>query len=228
MQINQILSKTEKLHQINSKQLTNKESFSHFKANKVVTMVKNYYKILGVNRTSSEDDIKKAYRKLALKFHPDKNKESDAEEKFKEIAEAYEVLSDRTKKNKYDHSNRRNSTPSHNYNWSFSFTPSDPFDLFKNFFNDHDPFSEAFHDSLFASFNLHRQHAASIFDRDPFFTGNGKGSDTPDFANAQRRRGARVTQANISTSVSGGKEGAGATTQTSYVTGDGGTVHITK
>ena len=189
-------------------------------------MVKNYYKILGVNRTSSEDDIKKAYRKLALKFHPDKNKESDAEEKFKEIAEAYEVLSDRTKKNKYDHSNRRNSTPSHNYNWSFSFTPSDPFDLFKNFFNDHDPFSEAFHDSLFASFNLHRQHAASIFDRDPFFTGNGKGSDTPDFA--QRRRGARVTQANISTSVSGGKEGTGATTQTSYVTGDGGTVHITK
>ena len=98
MQINQTFCKTEKLHQINSKQLTNKESFSHFKANKVVTMVKNYYKILGVNRTSSEDDIKKAYRKLALKFHPDKNKESDAEEKFKEIAEAYDVLTDSDKR----------------------------------------------------------------------------------------------------------------------------------
>ena len=61
-------------------------------------MVKNYYKILGVNRTSTEDDIKKAYRKLALKFHPDKNKESDAEEKFKEIAEAYEVLSDKPRR----------------------------------------------------------------------------------------------------------------------------------
>ena len=130
-------------------------------------MVKNYYKILGVNKTASEDDIKKAYKKMALKFHPDKNKEPDAEEKFKEIAEAYEVLSDRGKKHKYDTSNRRNSTPSHNYAWSFSFTPSDPFDLFKNFFNGHDPFSEAFHDSLFASFNLHRHHAASIFDSDP-------------------------------------------------------------
>ena len=188
-------------------------------------MVKNYYKILGVNRASSEDDIKKAYRKLALKFHPDKNKESDAEEKFKEIAEAYEVLSDKNKKNKYDHSHRRNSTPSNNYNWNFSFTPSDPFDLFKNFFNDHDPFSEAFHDSLFASFNLHRHHAASIFDRDPFFTGNGKSSDVPDFG---PRRGAKVTQANISTSISSGGQGAGVTTQTSYKTGDGGTVHITK
>ena len=57
-------------------------------------MVKNYYKILGVNKTATDDDIKKAYRKMALKFHPDKNKEPDAEEKFKEIAEAYEVLGD--------------------------------------------------------------------------------------------------------------------------------------
>ena len=178
-------------------------------------MVKNYYKILGVNRTASEDDIKKAYWKLALKFHPDKNKEPDAEEKFKEIAEAYEVLGDKTKKNKFDHSNRRNSTPSHNYNWSFSFTPSDPFDLFKNFFNGHDPFSEAFHDSLFASFNLHRHH--SIFDRDPFFT------DIPDSGS----RNSRVTRSNISTSITGAG-GEGVTTQTSYKTGDGGTVHITK
>ena len=77
----------------------------------VSIMVKNYYKILGVNKTASEDDIKKAYKKMALKFHPDKNKEPDAEEKFKEIAEAYEVLSDRGKKHKYDSSNRRNSTP---------------------------------------------------------------------------------------------------------------------
>ena len=115
-------------------------------------MVKNYYKILGVNRGASDEDIKKAYRKLALKYHPDKNKELGAEEKFKEIAEAYEVLSDNSKKQKYDNSHRRNSTPNHNYAWSFSFTPSDPFDLFKNFFNGHDPFSEAFPDSLFASF----------------------------------------------------------------------------
>ena len=185
-------------------------------------MVKNYYKILGVNKTASEDDIKKAYKKMALKFHPDKNKEPDAEEKFKEIAEAYEVLSDRGKKHKYDTSNRRNSTPSHNYAWSFSFTPSDPFDLFKNFFNGHDPFSEAFHDSLFASFNLHRHHAASIFDSDPFFTA---GADVADTGRGGRRH--HVT-ANIATAGGGGGGGGGVTTQTSYKTGDGGTVHITK
>ena len=57
-------------------------------------MGKDYYKTLGVSRTASEDEIKKAYRKLALKYHPDKNKDPGSEDKFKEIAEAYEVLSD--------------------------------------------------------------------------------------------------------------------------------------
>ena len=65
-------------------------------------MGKDYYKILGIARTASEDDIKKAYRKMALRFHPDKNKSAGAEEKFKEIAEAYEVLSDKRKRDIYD------------------------------------------------------------------------------------------------------------------------------
>ena len=65
-------------------------------------MGKDYYKILGIGKNASEDDIKKAYRKLALKYHPDKNKSSGAEEKFKEIAEAYEVLSDKKKRDIYD------------------------------------------------------------------------------------------------------------------------------
>lgn len=57
-------------------------------------MGKDYYKILGVSRSATDDEIKKAYRKMALKYHPDKNSDPGAEEKFKEIAEAYEVLSD--------------------------------------------------------------------------------------------------------------------------------------
>lgn len=65
-------------------------------------MGKDYYKILGVNREATEEDIKKAYRKLALKCHPDKNKEKGAEEKFKELAEAYEILSDSKKRDTYN------------------------------------------------------------------------------------------------------------------------------
>lgn len=64
---------------------------------------KDYYKILGVERNASENDIKKAYRKLARKYHPDINPgNKDAEARFKEINEAYEVLSDKEKREKYD------------------------------------------------------------------------------------------------------------------------------
>lgn len=62
----------------------------------------NYYKILEVNENANEKEIKKAYRSLALKFHPDKNDSNEAEEKFKSIAEAYSILSDPTKKSEYD------------------------------------------------------------------------------------------------------------------------------
>ncbi len=63
---------------------------------------KDYYKILGVERTASEADIKKAYRRLAQKYHPDISKEKNAEEKFKEVNEAYQTLSDPQKKAIYD------------------------------------------------------------------------------------------------------------------------------
>jgi len=65
-------------------------------------MGKDYYAILGVSKGASDDELKKAYRKLALKYHPDKNKAAGAEEKFKEIGEAYDVLSDPKKKKIYD------------------------------------------------------------------------------------------------------------------------------
>lgn len=64
---------------------------------------KDYYKTLGVNKGATQDEIKKAYRKLAQKYHPDRNKDDKAaEEKFKEVGEAYEVLGDAEKRKKYD------------------------------------------------------------------------------------------------------------------------------
>lgn len=63
---------------------------------------RDYYEVLGVSKTASQDEIKSAYRKLALKYHPDRNKEEGAAEKFMEIQEAYDVLKDDEKRKKYD------------------------------------------------------------------------------------------------------------------------------
>ena len=64
---------------------------------------RDYYEVLGLQKGASEDEIKKAFRKMAMKYHPDRNPgDKEAEEKFKEVNEAYGVLSDPDKKNKYD------------------------------------------------------------------------------------------------------------------------------
>ena len=63
---------------------------------------KDYYEVLGVSKTASGDEIKSAFRKLAKKYHPDVSKEENAAEKFKEVQEAYAVLSDENKRRQYD------------------------------------------------------------------------------------------------------------------------------
>jgi molecular chaperone DnaJ len=89
---------------------------------------RDYYEILGIHRDAEPDKIKKAYRRLAHKYHPDRNSDPDAEDKFKEVSEAYEVLSNTQKRGQYD-------TFGHSPPSSRS-TPqrSDPFDLFNSFF----------------------------------------------------------------------------------------------
>ncbi len=79
---------------------------------------KNYYKILGLDKNASEQDIKKQYRRLAKKYHPDVSKLNDTEERFKEINEAYDVLKDKTKKANYDRFGSSDGNPFHG-----GFTP---------------------------------------------------------------------------------------------------------
>ncbi|XP_038640478.1 LOW QUALITY PROTEIN: dnaJ homolog subfamily B member 1-like [Scyliorhinus canicula] len=107
-------------------------------------MGKDYYKILGINKGTAEEDIKKAYRKLALKYHPDKNKSPDAEDKFKEIAEAYDVLSDPKKREIYDQFGEEGlkgggSSGPNGPNFQYTFH-GDPHAVFAEFFGGRNPF----------------------------------------------------------------------------------------
>jgi DnaJ-class molecular chaperone len=132
---------------------------------------RDYYDILGVSKSASASDLKSAYRKLALKWHPDRNKESGAEAKFKEINEAYEVLSDSGKKAKYDQFGHAAFDPSAGFGGGggqsyrqgpFTYTYSsgggfedmfggagqqgfnDPFNIFESFFGGQNPFGGGF------------------------------------------------------------------------------------
>ncbi|XP_056220623.1 dnaJ homolog subfamily B member 6b isoform X2 [Seriola aureovittata] len=114
-----------------------------------------YYQILGVHKNATQDDIKKAYRKLALKWHPDKNPDNkeEAEKKFKELSEAYEVLSDENKRNIYDRYGKEGLSGGgggggggghYDHFGGGSFTFRNPEDVFREFFGGRDPFAELF------------------------------------------------------------------------------------
>ena len=137
-------------------------------------MSKDYYSILGVKRNATEEDIKKAYRKLALKYHPDKNKSPKAEERFKEIAEAYEVLSDKRKRDLYDQvgnescrtDNGSSSDETNTFSYAFH---GDPRATFAQFFGSADPFGAFFGQSE-PIFNTHFSQFTTNPSRTEIFT----------------------------------------------------------
>jgi len=131
---------------------------------------RDYYDVLGVSKSATQQEIKKAYRKLALKYHPDKNKSKEAEKKFKEVNQAYEVLSDSKKRKTYDQFGHaafdgasgfggtgpsartyRSGPFTYTYTTSGGGSPfeggfggfSDPFEIFEQFFGGSSPFRTA-------------------------------------------------------------------------------------
>ncbi len=126
--------------------------------------MKDYYEILGVSKNATQKEIKSAYRKLALKWHPDRNKEPDAEKKFKEINQAYGVLSDEKKRQMYDQMGHQTYTSGGaraaggpgggqgpfggqyyytnmgGQGFDFDFGGMDPFDIFEQFFGARSPY----------------------------------------------------------------------------------------
>lgn len=141
----------------------------------------DYYKTLEILRTANDVEIKKAYRKLALKWHPDKNPDNleEANIRFKEISEAYEVLSDEKKRRIYDQYGKegligegQRNKPSHRYpggmhefdefdimgGFSFVFRPPD--EVFREFFGVNSPFTDLFRD-VHSTHHSGRRHANS-------------------------------------------------------------------
>lgn len=106
----------------------------------------NFYELLGIPATASHEDVKRAYRRLALKWHPDKNPEnsSEASEMFRQISEAYEVLSDPDKRLQYDrYGSAEGNLLNHHQRHHFEFR--DPNMIFREFFGEHfSPFADFF------------------------------------------------------------------------------------
>ena len=97
--------------------------------------IKDYYRILGVDKSAKLSEIKKAYFTLAKKYHPDINKEPNAKEKFTEISEAYDTLSDEQKRRAYDESGYRSTKPFTNYNYYYDNFNSNFFKEFSDLFS---------------------------------------------------------------------------------------------
>ncbi|KAJ9543096.1 LOW QUALITY PROTEIN: hypothetical protein OSB04_022803 [Centaurea solstitialis] len=164
----------------------------------------DYYKVLQVDRNAKDDDLKKAYRKLAMKWHPDKNpnNKKDAEAKFKTISEAYDVLSDPQKRQIYDQYGEEGAGATTGCRWvfgmptdggstSFRFNPRNADDIFSEFFGFSSPFG-GMPDMGGSRGGPGSQFPRSMFGEDIFsqFRGSGVGGESS--AGMPPRKGAAI------------------------------------
>lgn len=122
-------------------------------------MSDDYYSILGVTKTCSQDEIKKAYKKLALKWHPDKNKSSDAIDMFKKIGEAYATLSEPSKREIYDKYGREGLDQN-----GIHFDPNNIFDMFQHVFGGQHPFP-GFFENMFQSEHINQSRNIELMEK---------------------------------------------------------------
>ncbi len=125
--------------------------------------MKNYYSIIGVDANANIHDIKKKYKRLAVQYHPDKNKSSDANEKFIEISEAYAVLSDPIKKAEYDYSMQHKADDNMS-KFQHRHNMSDAMNIFNLFNNMHQQMN-AMHANMYQQINPN----VSLFDFIPTY-----------------------------------------------------------
>ena len=182
-------------------------------------MGKDYYKVLGVARGASEDEIKKSYRKLALKYHPDKNQAPGAEEKFKQIGEAYDVLSDPKKKQIYDQygedglkggmgtppGGNTGGMPNFGDGQNFSYNyHGDPRATFSQFFGNSNPFESFFTGGPGMGSNMGGYEDMDIDIDDilgGFGGGNMRGQFRPQGSSRKQRKQARIQDITIERDV---------------------------
>ena len=162
---------------------------------------KDYYKILGVERDATEAKIKSAYRKLARQYHPDVNKSPDAVNKFKDISEAYEVLSDKEKKNRYDSLGANwqagaNFTPPPGFE-GFNFNPGGgSYQSFSNMGDFSDFFSSIFGDLMGGSTQRSQRtkRSSNTFSYDDLFSGAQSRTRAQETEYSQKQENLDITQ----------------------------------
>lgn len=124
---------------------------------------KDYYKILGVDKTSTTEEIRKAYKRLAIKYHPDKNKQNKSEEVFKKISHAFSVLSDENKRQNYDNFGHEDgfsgNQSSNSFQKRYNQEDIDPFFIFQTMFGDGFQFGS----NSFSEFTMYSTDGDTIY-----------------------------------------------------------------